>query len=140
MALASLSGPNMRSAWWEKALLNSELLQVIDYFFFSWYLNAIFLWDLELLNNLLTETSGLLAAMRSDLDDAAMTAAERAERNAELRARMEGMKGEMQAQFSNVFSKMLGMIGKDPADLLSNNVFFSKIQNHFTKSNFTEVE
>jgi len=75
--------------------------------------------DLELLNTLLTETSGLLSAMRSDLDDAAMSAAERAERNAELRARMETMKGEMQAQFGNVFSKMLGMIGKDPADLLT---------------------
>jgi Ca2+-binding EF-hand superfamily protein len=46
--------------------------------------------QLEILNNLLIDTSGLLSAMRQDLDDAHLSAEERAARNAYLGSRLEG--------------------------------------------------
>jgi len=75
--------------------------------------------DLEHLNVLLQDTSSLLASLRDDLAESQMSNGERAERNAELRARLETMKGDMNKQFSGIFTKMLGIIGKDPSELLT---------------------
>eukprot|EP00492_Amphilonche_elongata_P002511 TRINITY_DN276_c0_g1_i2.p1 TRINITY_DN276_c0_g1~~TRINITY_DN276_c0_g1_i2.p1 ORF type:complete len:863 (-),score=234.47 TRINITY_DN276_c0_g1_i2:191-2779(-) len=99
--------------------------------------------QLETLNNLLIDTSGLLNAMRADLEDAHLSAAERAERNSDLRKRLEGMQGEMQATFGNVFSKMLNIIGKDPADLLTDeqiNKLLMETFKKFDKDNSGELE
>jgi Ca2+-binding EF-hand superfamily protein len=75
--------------------------------------------DLEHLNGLLQDTSSLLASLRDDLAESQMSNGERAERNSELRARLEEMKKETGAQFGNMFCKMLSIMGKDPKDLLT---------------------
>jgi Ca2+-binding EF-hand superfamily protein len=75
--------------------------------------------DLETLNQLLDEASTLLNSIKSDLEEVEMSNGERAERNAELRERLEGMKGEMNEKFGNVFTKMMGIVGKDPRDFLT---------------------
>jgi hypothetical protein len=43
------------------------------------------------------------------------------------------MKGEMQQQFGNVFSKMLSIIGKDPADLLTDEQINKLLMETFKK-------
>ena len=48
-----------------------------------------------------------------------MSNSERAERNAELRARLETMKSDLNEQFGGVFTKMFSIIGKDPRELLT---------------------
>merc|ERR1712062_347653 len=75
--------------------------------------------DLENLTGLLNDTSSLLMSLRDDLAESQMSNSERAERNAELRARLETMKGDMNKNFSGIFTKMLGIIGKDPSELLT---------------------
>ena len=99
--------------------------------------------DLELLNNLLVETSTLLSSLRSDLEDSQMNNGERAERNAELRLRLEEMKKETGAQFGNMFGKMLSIMGKDPKDLLTDeqiNKLLLETFKKFDKDNSGELE
>merc|ERR1712142_1058421 len=48
-----------------------------------------------------------------------MSAAERASRNAELRGRLKAMKKDMGDQIGGIMSKMMGIFGMDPRDLLT---------------------
>ena len=75
--------------------------------------------DLEVLNNLLTDTAGQLHNLQVDLLDAQMTVAERVERNGELRERLEQMKKDMGGQMANVIGKMLSIMAQNPEDILT---------------------
>ena len=68
---------------------------------------------------MLSETAGLLSAMKDDLVNSNMTNEERAKRNAELRERMNRMKKDMNGSIGKIMNKMLGMMGQDPRDLLT---------------------
>ena len=67
--------------------------------------------DLELLNELLNETASYLVALKNDLEDANMSTKERMARNAELRARMENMKKDMNSNMGGMVKKMMGIFG-----------------------------
>eukprot|EP00493_Phyllostaurus_siculus_P009768 UN09899 len=75
--------------------------------------------DMEVLNNLLVDTTDLLRAMRDDLLEAQGSNEDRAKRNKELRDRMKRMKGEMGGSVGKLMNKMLGLMGQDPRDLLT---------------------
>ena len=75
--------------------------------------------DLELLQELLVETSSLLSGLGAELKDSAAAIKDRQERNAELRSRMQNMKKNMNAEVSKVVSKMMGIFGQNPEDLLT---------------------
>eukprot|EP00494_Astrolonche_serrata_P031502 UN31771 len=75
--------------------------------------------DLELLKELLEDTAGLLANLNEELKDSAQAIADRAERNEALRNRMETMKKEMGSEVGKVISKMMGIFGASPEDLLT---------------------
>jgi Ca2+-binding EF-hand superfamily protein len=67
----------------------------------------------------LDDTAGILATMKGDMDKIGKDAEERAKRNGELRERMQKMRGEMGKSMGGLMSKMLGIIGKRPEDLLT---------------------
>lgn len=75
--------------------------------------------DLELLQELLTETASLLSGLGAELKDSASPVEDRQERNAELRDRLQSMKGEMNNEISKGVSKMMGIFGQNPEDLLT---------------------
>jgi Ca2+-binding EF-hand superfamily protein len=75
--------------------------------------------DLELLSQLLDSTAGVLAGLKGSIADSSSTMQARAKQNAELRVRMKGMKGEMNSQLGKVMNKMMGIMGADPMDVLT---------------------
>jgi DNA repair exonuclease SbcCD ATPase subunit len=75
--------------------------------------------DMELLSELLESTAGVLAGLKGSMSESAANMEARAKQNAELRARLKGMKGEMNSQLGNGMNKMMGMMGADPMDLLT---------------------
>ena len=89
--------------------------------------------DLELLNTILKDTAHLLTALKDDLADSSQTNEERAIRNAELRKRMAGMKKEMGGAIGNIMNKMLGMMGQDPKDLLTDEQIAQILTETFNK-------
>jgi Ca2+-binding EF-hand superfamily protein len=75
--------------------------------------------DLETLSALLVDTADLLSHMRNDLLEAQGSDEERAKRNAELKKRMKRMKNEVGGGIGKLMNKMLGIMGSDPRDLLT---------------------
>lgn len=57
--------------------------------------------------------------MSADLKDSAAAQAVRAKDNAALRERLEGMKGEMNGKIGSIMSKMMGIMGADPMELMT---------------------
>merc|ERR1712113_913635 len=72
-----------------------------------------------------------------------MSVSDRAERNAELRSRLEQMKKDMGGQMSNVIGKMLSIMGQNPEDILTeeevNKLLFETFKN-FDKDNSGRME
>ena len=75
--------------------------------------------DLELLNTLLGETAALLKNLQDDLEDATLSTADRQQRNAELRERLNVMKKEMGGQVGKAIGKMLAIMNQNPEDILT---------------------
>ena len=55
----------------------------------------------------------------STSQDSQMALEQRMKENADLRTRMMGLRGTMQSQVGNMFGKVMGIIGKDVKDLLT---------------------
>ena len=58
---------------------------------------------------------------------------QRAENNAELRARLKTMKLESGAKFSKIMNKMMGIMGQDPRDLLTDEQINKLLKETFKK-------
>merc|ERR1712187_477771 len=67
------------------------------------------------------------------LEDANMTNEQRAARNAELRARMARMKGEMDGQLGGVMSRIMSIMGTNAEDLLTDEEIDKILHETFSK-------
>ena len=85
------------------------------------------------MDNTLSETAGLLSAMKDELVNSNMTNEERAKHNAELRERMNRMKKDMNGSIGKIMNKMLGMMGQDPRALLTEDQFSKLLDATFDK-------
>merc|ERR1712025_703398 len=75
--------------------------------------------QLETLYTVMSDATDLLEGLRDSLEENQRENSIRAERNAQLRERMESMKYEMGSKISVVMNKMLGVMGLDPKDVLT---------------------
>ena len=75
--------------------------------------------DLEILSNLLSDTANLLSNLKNGLSLNSESNESRAARNDELRARMQEMKKNLDGNMGAVIGKMMGLMGQDPMDLLT---------------------
>merc|ERR1719210_283064 len=75
--------------------------------------------ELELLDTLIGDADQLLTKLKASAKESQESNAVRAERNAELRARMGDMKKNMSASLGKVMSKMMGILGQDAKDILT---------------------
>merc|ERR1711862_511552 len=57
--------------------------------------------------------------MKAQVGDSAMSMEQRSKRNAELRARLEQMKKDSNGKLAGVMAKMMGIMGQNPEDLLT---------------------
>jgi Ca2+-binding EF-hand superfamily protein len=89
--------------------------------------------DLETLSMLMGDTAGLFSQMKSTMKEMHMSTTDRAERNAELRGRLTNMQGDMQKNMGDMFGKMMGFMGQDPQDLLTDDQVEKVLAQTFAK-------
>jgi Ca2+-binding EF-hand superfamily protein len=89
--------------------------------------------QLETLHTVMNEAAEVLEGLQSSLEENASQNAARAENNAELRARLETMKYESGAKFSKIMNKMMGIMGQDPRDLLTDEQISKLLKETFKK-------
>eukprot|EP00492_Amphilonche_elongata_P002330 TRINITY_DN258_c0_g1_i3.p1 TRINITY_DN258_c0_g1~~TRINITY_DN258_c0_g1_i3.p1 ORF type:complete len:338 (+),score=92.20 TRINITY_DN258_c0_g1_i3:430-1443(+) len=75
--------------------------------------------DLETLDNLLIETEEVMKGLRDALFESKASNSDRAERNKDMRERLQRMKGEMNSSLNSVIGKVMSVMGQDARDLMT---------------------